>query len=84
MNPKEAAIELAVHSFWAGVAVVAITLVAVGLRWFAKLLILLTWIDSGSPHDWAITICEWILLGIDIAVVIAVVGKLSWKLVKSV
>ncbi len=81
---KRAAIELATHSFWAGAAVVAITLVAVGLAWFGKGLVLLHWIQKDDPVDWAVHICEYALLGIDVALVICVVGKLAWKFLKSI
>jgi hypothetical protein len=83
-KPKVAAFELATHSFWAGVAVVVITLVAVGLAWFDKGLIYIGWIAKDDPVDWAVHICEYALLTMDVALVIGVVGKLAWKFLKDI
>ena len=81
---KRAALDLAVHSFWAGAAVVAITLVAVALKWFGNGLILLHWIQKDDPVDWAIHICEYALLGIDATLLISVAVKLAWKFLKAI
>lgn len=82
--PKKAALDLGRHALWIGLAFIFIISVAVGLEWFGVLLVRIRLVEAHSFLGEAIHYTAIALVGIDILLLIGVVGKLSWRYLKGV
>jgi hypothetical protein len=83
-DPRQAAIKLAKHSAWAGLAFIAIVLVAVSLELFSRTLVHFGIIEKNGVLNWSILAGEYALAVMDVLLLIGVVGKQSWRLLKAV
>jgi len=83
-DPRQSAIKLAKHSVWTGLAFVAIVLVAVALELFSRTLVHFGIIEKNSVLNWSILVGEYALAAMDVLLLIGVVGKQAWRLLKAV
>jgi ABC-type Fe3+ transport system permease subunit len=83
-DARESALDIGNHAFWAAVAFVIIILVAVGLEAFERLLLWLKLIEENGFLDWAIKVVAYALAALDLAFLLAVVAKVSFRRWKSI
>ena len=81
-DPSKPAKTLMKHSLWAGVAFLAIILIAVVLDLFARLLLALNFIEEDGTLTKIIHVGALALAGMDVLFLICVFGKTGWRFLR--
>ncbi len=83
-SPQEVAAHLVKHSFFATLAFIVIVFIAITLGYFLDKLVASGIVTAGSYLYWIIHVAEYALGTIDIAMLVGVIGKTAWRLLRSI